>query len=270
MVLIKRTRDKEKRRDAGGVLAASTSRIRIDELPSGFKPYPDGVSLWYRTYTFDEVDEFNETAQHWSEDLVGGLEFLAKGVEAQGMEKEDLTVQDILYIGLLRKLSTFGTQEFSVHVDHPEDGSRHVVVFSLGDVEFDDLDVPDLPVVVDTREGPLHFSPLTLRGYAQTADKEKPNSRQVLAAQCVNLEYGEARKIIGDSTGEDMLALMEADRLLKHGVKPLDAVYSLEDGKEVRRSVVLSNPRTLVYPFRGKEVPLANAIRFGVHGNDRR
>ena len=88
-----------------------------------------------------------------------------------------------------------------------------------------------------------------------------------MAAQCLNVPYDEAKQIIGKSTGDDMLVFREVDRLLKHGLRPLEAAYNLEDGSEVRRSVVLNDPRTLVYPFRRSEVPFANAIRFGIHGN---
>ena len=256
--------------------AASTNTIEVKELPSEFKPYPKGVSIRYRTYTYDEVDEFNGMNSQDGgneQSTIERLNFLIKGVEADGMDRNDLTYRDILYIGLLRKLSTFGTQEFSVHIRH-EDGSRHTLRFSLEDLYFEELKVPDLPVVVEVGGKEMRFSPLTLGGYAgmssDLGESGKPNARQVLAAQCVNMPYEEARAVIGNSTGDDMLVLMEVDKLLDHGIKPLDATYKLENGEEVHRSVALNDPRTLIYPFRRQETFDANAIRFGVHGHGRR
>ena len=161
-------------------IAASTSRIKVEELPSEFKPYPKDVSIWYRTYTYDEVDEFNNMNADVDVDAAGKLAFLAKGVEAEGMDVQDATVNDMLYIGLLRKLSTFGTEMFSVHIRH-EDGSRHALTYSMDDLYFEELEVPELPIVVDVTGKEMHFTPLTLAGHRKAMDdagNSKPSSTQ--------------------------------------------------------------------------------------------
>ena len=247
--------------------AAGTALVRMNELPSEFKPYPKNAEIWYRTYTFDEIDSFNN---YGSMSALERLEFIASAVETRNMKKDDMTVQDLLYAGLLNKLSTFGTRTFSVHIRH-DDNSEHTVTYNLNDLYFEELQAPDLPVETTIQGQLLRFMPITLAMCKKLGDKMpddgKLSAGDALAAQCVNMEFNDARLLIGGSSGNDMMVLKEIHRILSHGVQPLDAVYTLEDGTEVRRSVGLTNPRTLVYPFREQGISFGNAIRFGARRN---
>ena len=246
---------------------AGGSFIKMSELPSEFKPYPKDAEVWYRTYTFDEVDAFNNYPDM---SALEKLEFIASAVDTRNMDKDDLTVQDLLYAGLLNKLSTFGTRTFSVHIRH-EDDSEHTLTYNLDELYFEELQTPDLPVETTVRKQTMRFMPMTLAMCRRLGDKLRDDNKlpagDALAAQCVNMDFNKARELIGGSTGDDMLVLKEVHRILSHGVQPLDAVYTLKNGTEVRRSVGLNNPRTLVYPFREQGIPLGNAVRFGARGN---
>ena len=255
--------------------------VEVPEVPSGKLPYPDAV-ISYRPYTYEEIDAFNDSTLGQA----SKLEFVLDGIQASGMDAADLTLNDALYIALLRKMSSLGTSEFTLTVTHTaEDGqaSEHASRFSLDDVDFEELDVPGLPVVVDVDGVEMHFSPLTAGAYieltrmveAERAARERaketprqaaPNSREVMAAQCVNVPYGKALELINGSTGTDMLNLIEVDGMFAHGVRPLAVRYEV-DGKEVSRNVKVSDPDVLVYPFRGSKVHKGPAIRFGLHGH---
>ena len=68
-----------------------------------FKPYPKGVKISYRPFTFGEIKQYSQSVF----DPSSKFKWLLQGIEVEGMNKEDLTVCDFTYITLLRNLNTF-------------------------------------------------------------------------------------------------------------------------------------------------------------------
>ena len=84
--------------------------VEVTQLPSGFIAYPEGVKISYRPYVFGEIKKFNQSNMS----KLNAYELAMQGVVVEGMPKDDITFADMLYIALLRKISSLGDTSFSV------------------------------------------------------------------------------------------------------------------------------------------------------------
>ena len=75
---------------------------REDDLPSRKLQYPKGVRVYYRPYTLGELLKINQ----YNFDEVELYEFILDGIKVTGMEKEDLTYYDVVYLGWRRKTAS--------------------------------------------------------------------------------------------------------------------------------------------------------------------
>jgi len=230
--------------------------IEVKELPSKFLPYGNG-KIFYRPYTYGEVDAFSDSNINASK----AMDFVLEGIETDGFEKYDLTLGDFLFIALLRKISSFGTLEFQVTSSYR--GHPINKVLNHEDIEFDDLEIEALPVVLTLSNVEMHFMPLTVRGYQSLYQREIDNERAALAMQCINMKFDEAYEIINNTTGRDISYLKEVDAMLHHSISPVDVVFTV-DGQEVHKSIEIDDPNALVLPFLGSEESTGSPIRFGL------
>ena len=230
--------------------------IEVTEIPSKFLPYKDG-KIHYRPYTYGEVDSFSDSKISTSR----AMDFVLEGIETKGFDKYDLTLGDFLFIALLRKISSFGTIEFQVTSSYK--GKVVSKVLSHEDIEFNDLNIDALPIVLTLSNTEMHFTPLTVRGYQNLIEKDIDNERATLAMQCINMEFDAAYEIINNSVGKDITYLKEVDKLLHHSVMTVEIVFNIDD-KEVRKSIEVDDPNTLVLPFLGSEESAGSPIRFGL------
>lgn len=279
--------------------------ITGEDLPSRFLPYPKGTRIFYRPYTYGEIDTAVSSKAAYDK----GLRHVLQGIIVEGMDKNDLTLNDFLYLALLRKISSLGTTDFVVQVTPVDLGTPITKRMKTQDIEFQNLEVPKLPVRVKLGGKELHFRPLTIGKYmdlvrgvfmevaepsteeAETPEEEEemlraggevaevsrgdmPNERQMMAASCCNLEFNDAYRTISNAIAGEMTRLHKVDKILFHGVKPLDidyAVTSEKDGKKIRNvrraRVLLDNPYTLVWPFRESGESDGDSIQFGLPGD---
>ena len=231
--------------------------IELTELPSKFLPYGGGSKIFYRPYTYRELDNYNDSTIGVAE----SLKFILEGVHTENMDKSNVTLGDFLYIGLLRKVSSLGTAEFQVTSSH--NGKPISKVLTYEDIVFDDLEMEKLPVVLSL-EQELHFRPITIGQYLSLVDKElETDERALLAIQCVNLKFEEAYSIINEALGKEIVYLKEIDKLLYHSVLPISVNFTL-NGKEVHKNIEIDDPHVLVFPFSRSEELERTPIRFGV------
>ena len=258
--------------------APSLPLTEVVQLPSGKLPYPKNIRIYHRPYYYEEIDEISQ--------LKAGtkvkMQYLTEGIYVEHMDKDKLTFWDVLFIGLLRRLSTLETSEFSLMLNVEHDGVKQQVMtrHSLESLQFNDLEVPALPAGVDVGGVQMIFSPLTIGAYIELLDtlgvdsegnEILPRGRQLLAAQCINMEYDDALERINKCSGSEMLALQEFDTLFDHGIMPVSCNIKVKDKKgkeqEVHRNVDIQNPHSLIYPFRGHDLHKKSPIRFGVAWN---
>lgn len=232
------------------------SQVEVDDVPSRKLPYGKNAVISYRPYTFRELDIFNDSTLSADE----RIKFILAGMFIDGGEASELTLPDFLYLGLLRKISSLGTAKFTVTL--PDSAASRVLDFS--DINFDYLEVPELPVSVTLSDGgELDFMPLTVGRYLENKGRDRDNERSRIAMQCVNLDREKAQRMVDDATGRDLLLFTEVDKLLFHGVLPVTLKFK-DKGNERSASVEIDDPRSLVWPFRGDEDSVKNSIRFGV------
>ncbi len=237
--------------------------IEIKKLPSNFLAYPKEAKVFYRPYTYRELDIFNDSQVSALENL----RFVSQGIHTTNMEKEELTLSDFLYLGLLRKISSLGSTKFSVTAQILQEETEVTKILDFDDIQFQELEVPELPVVITLNQKELHFKPLTLSGYFALLQKDEElgkNERALLASECINLEFDKALSIIDNAIGEELVVIRKVDVLLWHGVLPVSLAYTTTDKKEQHISVEIDDPLSLVWPFRDNKELEDDSIRFGL------
>jgi hypothetical protein len=238
----------------------------VTKLPSQGKAYPPGVSVRYRPFIFGEVYQISESKFTTRE----AYDYILTGVEVEGMDKLDLTLADVMYIGLLRKISTMGSSEIIAKYHCTKCGRPSSIVFKTTDIEFEDMQAPKLPIEGTFTFGKLKFSPITLRQYYILLEKGKPTDPVALyAVQSIGTEFDATYKTLFNVSTEDTRLLLEIDRYLNHGLKPLIKAcpQKLDDAGTkcgARVEIELDGGQALLLPFRTDEQSTANRIRFGV------
>ena len=241
--------------------------VKISSLPSNFIPYKDldQGEITYRPYLFGEIKKMS-MGEPTIQDL---LEIVADGIETP-FDINHLTLNDLFYIGLLRKISSLGTDRIEISFNSPKgvEGSK---VISMEDIEFADLKAPDLPVVMNFGEkfGEFHFKPLTYGAFLKSGagNRDDMDVVSLIALMCVNMSYEEAYEKLSNIPGGYQDYIEEVYSYLDHGVKPLKVeTHSEKEGKE-EFEISLEGGDVLMRPFRKSEESPDNVIRFGVQGS---
>ena len=268
----------------GSDSALGMAVVTPSDLPSRFLPYPPGASISYRPYNFDELSTFSDSQVNFRE----RIKFVSRGIICRGMEPEDLTLADWLYLGLLRKISVFQQAKFTVTV--PADkalGRRaHSEQIEIASLAVDDIKAPALPAVINLGGRELHFSPLTVGRFddllgrldaeakaAGDEDSRDPTEAELIAWQCVNAEPDDVLPLVKGAMGAELLGLEKMDEMFAHRVKPIRINWTQkaqgpdEKDMECSETVRVDDPTALVWPFRGDAVAAGGAVRFGLQGN---
>lgn len=145
----------------------------VKELPSRFIPYPKNIKVKYRTYTWSEIDYINQSNLDYAEIL----DFCSKGIMIDGMDVYDLTYMDFMYLCILRKLSSLGSDSSKFKVMFNAFGKAQTADFAEKDLEFEDLMFEALPIKAKCSVGTLEFMPVTLRQMLELKKYSDPGCR---------------------------------------------------------------------------------------------
>lgn len=254
-----------------GINESGTSKylpvIEVTKLPSGFKPYPNGIKVFYKPYTFGEIKKLSQDELS----MAKKYEYALSGVTVEGMDKYNLTVSDILYILLLRKLSIPGIDSVSVtkrcsHCDELILNKR----VPLSEVEFDELKY-EMPLSTEIEGKVYSFSPMTIGNMLELAkETDSPSEEQLLAYTCVSpgpKEALEMIKYVQDNMmyiDETIHVLNAIDERMFHGVLPITVKCDNKDCEfENKVSLDGEEQGTLVLPFREQPVSIESRISSG-------
>lgn len=250
------------------------------KLPSGSKTYPSGYKIFYKTYSFSEIRKFSGNKLSFEENC----KLVMEGVTTEGFDKWDITFYDFLYISLLRKLSTLRSPKFKILYICSQCGKNTSAVFSLEEVDFDELSV-ELPINYVTDDVTYTFMPLTIGNYLRLVNPEDASSR--LAICCTSHQFMDAYKMISEEGDIENLSLFtEIEDHLYHGLKPFKFTCRERIGEEdkeakkasVEKRELYKDPRPfcnkeyeseldggelLIIPFRESEGTGGNRICFG-------
>jgi hypothetical protein len=151
--------------------------VSVKRLPSNFLAYPDDVKISYKTYRWGDVKRVSSTK--YEEKTL--IPFISLGIKVSSIAEpefqiNDLTLSDFLYIGLLRKLSTFGTEKFRLSTACVKCDSEITKEIPWNKLEFDELEMKKLPVMLTLTNGALlKFNPLTVKHYLELLEEEAEN-----------------------------------------------------------------------------------------------
>jgi hypothetical protein len=240
-----------------------------DTLPSKSLPYPKNSTISYYPYTYGEIMKISQS--------IAGIKLsyqaILEGI-VTSFPKEDLTLQDFLYIALARKLTTLGKGQFSVPYVCPKCMQRSTAILDLDKVDLRDIEAADLPVVATFSKGEYHFKPLTVGQFFELVDKGLTgDSRAYLAMMCCNKEFEEAYEYFNTCSFDDGKIQQKVDRKLGHGIRSMENKCSnlVEvEGKEKKTrckevtKVNVAGVDVIVRPFREGKEPSDDVLRFGV------
>jgi hypothetical protein len=199
---------------------SATPLIRVKEVPSLFKPYPKGSEIYYSPWRVAEIQQFNQVDQLWTRDK---YLMALDAVETRGFKKEDLSIFDLFYISLIRKLSAIGSQKYILSRICPTCGKQVSMTIETKDVVFDDFEVQEFPVVPRfSAFSDMEFGVLTVAGMLDLMEKNL-TGRSILpylSRSVINMGWDKALNKLEDlGTLEDFEILEELNRVLYHGLK---------------------------------------------------
>jgi hypothetical protein len=248
--------------------------VDVKALPSRGLGYPEGCTVKYRGYTFGEIKSVSVTNDVEFTTL---MELVLSGVEVEGFDKMKLSFIDVLYIGLLRRVSSQGHLKYEMPYQCEECGNVGKALFGSTDIEFQDIkeEVTALPLVVEIGGKEMHFSYPTVANIMEvkTASKSAKTRKQsralhVTASSVLNMNTEEAYNHLSKLTDQDDIELLEEiDKMLYHEISDIKAVckFRSEDGKVCghENMVSIEGKELLAKPFRDGETSIRSKIRFG-------
>lgn len=269
----------------------------IKELPSRFVGYPDGVEIYAKPYTYGAALNIQMVGPN----NINTLSEILSGVRVEGMPKNLLTPQDILFIGLYRNLMSSMHNKINIDSVCPKCLADNRTVQTLGAIKFktiDDFDKDVYPLEADFDKYTMWFNFVTYKDFEFCMAKYRGNKLNQLALQVVkykNKETGEliekpaynaktgkatdtaliekyvkeVRDILFQFVDEDRDTLDEVvDILEDYGLKPIEVVCS--DKKcEHKYTVNIDDKGVLVTPFREVEKSPRNRIKLRKSDIDR-
>jgi len=255
-------------------------KFTVSEVPSKFKSYPEGCKIEYSVYRFGDLKRMSgsELSPHqiYSDILMG--------VECNNFDKRKITFPDLNYIGVLRKVSSIGGLEFSAQFVCPfcDDSEFQNKEFEIKDLDFFDLEVPNLPINVKFSFGVRKFMPYTFEDFEflRSINKELDKTA-ILAIMSISSKIFRSNKEREDAFNKrfdefdnmedptENYKLDKVDKMLGHGLKPL-SVYCNNEGcisKEkklpIRVDLDLEGLELVVTPTRKFRESVENCFSFG-------
>jgi len=233
--------------------------VEIKNLPSKKLSYPEATRIYYNPYTLGDLQKINNSNM----DAVQLYEYLLQGVRSTGMDKNELTFYDVVYIGWLRKIASLGTPLFQMQAFCPNCDLKNSRTLELKDMDFEDTEVPKMPIRIRIKEVEVSFKFLTIRDYLDILKLDKVKDViYVFAKHVDNLPFGEAYNLIYSLVGDDIEKVEYINKLLYHGLSKIPFKCSDCDFE------YLVNPANyaeaeITRPFRGQEYDIRNEISFG-------
>lgn len=235
--------------------------IEVLQLPSKFLPYPDGTKVFYKPYTFGELEKISGSNLSFSE----MSKIIMSGIETHGITKMDLDYQDYLYLAVLRKLSTFSKSNYHISFKCPHCQQQVDCSPELSSIEWSEMEgVPELPLLVNIAGMDLDMSSLTVEDVSLLENQGLVKSDiAVIAGMIKNVEFKSAMEIVENlDDGEDIAVLTMAKELLDFGNQTTTIVCPNKECKKPVK-VTVRGIAKLAEPFRKSPEALLNRLLHG-------
>jgi hypothetical protein len=247
--------------------------IELDaaQLPSRGLAYPEGSKVYYRTYMHGEIRGVSTSTVGIENSIKTAMSGIRTSIGVRS-----LTLQDGIYIAILRKVSTMSGMKFEIPFMCTACDQKTNGVFTHTDIEFEDIDeqVETLPLYADMSGKEVEISPMTIGDYLDLKEGKyssiiKGGIVDKAASQAImirNMDFSEAYKLVYElSDANDIAMVTELDKLLFHSVKDLKGICRSEvNGSKCGHvnMVKLGGMEALISPFRESKGITGTGIRF--------
>ena len=240
-------------------LKQDLTTIAVLDLPSKMLPYPARSSIKFTPFTFGDIQNFNSSTLS-DEDRI---RFLLDGIYTTGFPRDNLTYQDFLFIAVLRKLSAFHQSKFTARFACDECGTANEQVADISEINFKDLEIPALPLVIDLEDGTgreLHLKPISIGAHLKLRNVETDRYLLAFANSVVNMPPEQALEILQKANGELIDVLEMADEMLGFGEQSLERRCT---NCNHMNEFSLGDISNLIAPFHREKDAVKSRIRFG-------
>lgn len=238
--------------------------IQVKDLPSQYKGYPKGTVISYTSLDLETLENLNTDPDL---DVSYGVAELLDAIHCNTLPSEQLYFYDVMYIGILRKINAFGDTRGMLKKRCPVCGELITKTFDYTEIDFKQIQAPDLPMRMEVAGKQLEFAQLTMKEFLEIGENE--GELGVYSRYIKNLPFEEADQLVKRATGIDIKKLRFVDRQLDYGMKPFivpctGTVVNPKTGKSepCKEQVVLevTSPFEVVFP----EDELGGDINFEV------
>ena len=228
-------------------------------LPSKKLQYPEATKVFYSPYTLGDLHRINTS----SVDFVQRYEDILSGIRTSGMDKYDLTFYDVVYLGWLRKIASFKTPLFALQSFCPNCDIKNSKTLELKDMEFEDTQIPKLPISIKIADRDISFGFLTIRGYLEILKSNKSEDIvYVFSKHIKNMAHKEAYELIDSLIGEDVDRVEYINKILYHGLAKVNFKCN-SCNFEYQVNPANYAEAEITRPFRRQEHDIRNEISFG-------
>ena len=261
----------------------------VKELPSRFFGYPPETRIYAMPYTYGSALNIELVGKN----NINSMREILSGVKVEGMPKNLLTPQDILFLGLYRNLMSSMHDKINIESYCPKCLNHNKTVASLKDIKFktiEDFDASVYPLEVDFDKYTMWFGFVSFKDFEFCLNRYKGHKLYQLALQVVkyqNKETGEIvekpvynansrdvkdtakieiylktlRDILYNLVDEDRDTLDEVcDILEDYGLKPIE-IQCEDELCRNKYTVNFDDDNVLVLPFRQTEKSPRNRIK---------
>lgn len=190
------------------------TNIVVNELPSGFKGYPEGTKISFKPMTLEELEALNSDEI----DPARAVAMLLKSIHCTTLPTEELYYWDVIYVGVKRKLLAFGNTQGTIYNRCSKCGNIVSKSFEYTDLEFKEIQAPNLPMRLEVCGKRLEFNELTMKDFLQIEIEQ--GELGVYARMIKNLPFEESYELVKNATGIDIKKLRFVDKQLDYGLKP--------------------------------------------------
>lgn len=257
-----------------------TVSVDTSKLPSRGLAYPKNAEINYRPYSYGEVKKVSQSKLSETEQF----DFLVNGITVTGIEHDDLTLGDIMFIAIYRKLSTLGGSKIRVTHKCKGCGKPSENIVELASISANFIKAPKLPMKIVFDDEVYKFGPMTLGQYKKAYGLmlSKPDLDEefcLMSVQCLSHEFDKVyNRFYNLSTSSEIESLSKIDEYLGHGLKPVSVkCKNLVDDKDVepvdgktaqkecghQTEIELDGGQALLLPFRELEESIGRNIHFG-------
>lgn len=243
----------------------------VQDIPSRFLGYPAGTKIFVKPFTFGEQVNLQKIG------TVGADLFrsILNGVKCSGMAKNLITPQDLIFLGIYRKLVSTKHDKITAKSVCPYCAYHNEHNFSLKELKFKEPEFEMIPIEVELSTHKIEFGLLTTKDFLFCVEKFKGEPLAMLAAQTqkvYEIQYDpeteseksytevkfkndddkidKVRQLLGRCVDEDKDLLDEASVILQnYGLRPID-VKCEDEFCQQDYTIELEDKGVLVYPFR--------------------